>query len=160
MAKKKKPTGKVLTVSRKNKAAFVDMLANTELSIEEIVKRLATDKIDKRKVANELLHAVCPELFLCGVHHVVADYNGEGDSGDISGLYATDASGAYMAWPKGAEKFVDAVRRAIWEFIPEGFEINDGSYGEITIKIATNELVREHNERIVEIDSSEHKFTF
>lgn len=47
---------------------------------------------------------------------------------------------------------------AMYELLPGGWEINDGSYGEITVDVATGEINVEHNERIVEINSSTHTY--
>ena len=156
---KKKAKAKVVTIKREQKEKFAEMLVNN-LSIDEIVARLKADEKDKLLAAKEVLRKVCPELFLLGVAQVVAHYDGEGDSGDIQGIYANDINGVHMPWPKNSDKLRDAVLEAVWEFIPGGFEINDGSFGDITIKIETNEIVRQHNERTVEIDESERTFTF
>jgi hypothetical protein len=160
MAKKKaKAAGKVVTVLRTQAKEFADLLSK-DMTIDEIIAKLKTSEKDSKKIANEILNRVCPELFLLGVAGVAASYNGEGDSGDINCVHALDIRDNYMQWPKNTEKFVEAITRAIWQFIPGGFEINDGSYGEITIKIPTNQVLCEHNMRVVEIESSSETFTF
>jgi hypothetical protein len=158
---KKKATGKVITIKREQKKKFADMLvASPNNTIEEIIARLNKEEKDRLSVAHEILRKVCPELFLLGVAQVVAHYDGAGDSGDIDTIYANNINGLYMAWPPKSGELRAAIEKAIWEFIPGGFEINDGSFGDITIKIQTNEIVREHNERVIEINASEKTFTF
>lgn len=158
---KKKAKGKVITIKREQKQKFAEMLGtNPDSTIEEIVARLKKEEKDKLRAAQEVLRKVCPELFMRGVAQVVAHYDGEGDSGNIDTIYANNIDGHYMQWPPDTKELRDALEEAIWEFIPGGFEINDGSFGDITIKIQTNEILREHNERVVEINAYSKTFTF
>lgn len=47
---------------------------------------------------------------------------------------------------------------AMYELLPGGWEINDGSYGEITVDVGTGDIEVQHNERIVDIHSSTHTY--
>lgn len=48
------------------------------------------------------------------------------------------------------EEFIDAM----YDFLPGGWEINDGSFGEINVEVANGRVSVEHNERIVDINTS------
>jgi hypothetical protein len=47
---------------------------------------------------------------------------------------------------------------AVFDLLPGGWEINDGSYGEITIDIASERITLEHNERYTEVRSETFNF--
>lgn len=50
---------------------------------------------------------------------------------------------------EAADEFTDD----IFALLPGGWEINDGSYGDITVDVAEEKVVIEHNERYTEVRS-------
>jgi hypothetical protein len=53
------------------------------------------------------------------------------------------------------EKAYERFRDAFFDLLPGGWEINDGSYGEITIDTATRKVRMVHNERVNDVNTSE-----
>ncbi|MGL4441742.1 MAG: DUF6878 family protein [Bosea sp. (in: a-proteobacteria)] len=113
-----------------------------------------------------------------GIVKVTVEFDGEGDSGQIETIEATDASGAPCELPAN----LMLVHHAVWGepesrshemTIPElieslaydllsdthgGWEINDGSYGIFTFDVAAGSITLECNVRFV--DSEQHTTTF
>ena len=52
----------------------------------------------------------------------------------------------------------DKMKDEAFELLPSGWEINDGSYGTVTISVATEEIEIEHNERYTEVRTENFKF--
>lgn len=124
---------------------------------EKILKEIAARKASEEQIGRDQLNVVCPELFLLGCAKCYASYSGEGDSGCINHIYCTDISDKRVDVP---QKLLDALENAIYYLLPGGFEINDGSYGEVTIDIQNKKIKLEHNERVIEVNSSEQNFTY
>ena len=115
------------------------------------------------------------------VAEVTASYDGSGDSGnmDVSfriALPPTQTPGpvssnapvtdCWRSWnqffetltvkkdPLITEEKIAEFNEAFYEMMPGGWEIDDGSYGEITVDMRDFKVRIEHNERITEVNSS------
>lgn len=164
--KAKKPKAKKITVSKVTTAGKVTPVLTTNL-IDDVFSYLSkltadykTSREDREAAAKEALIVITPDLFAAGIFKVHASYSGEGDSGDIDGVYATDVNGNYFPWPDSLSELRDRVRKILWAFIPGGFEINDGSMGEITLELSTRKFLHEHKERIIDYEESTRNFDF
>lgn len=131
--------------------------------------------------AQEQLKQLCPLLAAIGVTRVEATYDGSGDSGDFQDIafcftdtVAQHDGHARDATTNGRRMYLDEFRRmhttaenaimptpkleefveALWQLLPGGWEIDEGSYGDITIDTARAKLKLVHNERIVETNTS------
>lgn len=60
--------------------------------------------------------------------------------------------------PLVTEKATDEFEDAVFSLLPGGWEINDGSYGTVSVDVATGAIKVEHNERYTEINSSEFNY--
>jgi uncharacterized protein DUF6878 len=99
-----------------------------------------------------------------GFASVVAVYDGEGDSGQIDSIaaYATDSSeltirGDIVVGDAPPEALHEVLDEFFWDCLTtyhDGFENNDGGYGEITIEMATGKVTIDHNDRIIEVDNT------
>lgn len=56
------------------------------------------------------------------------------------------------------KKLLNEFEDAMYEFLPGGWEINDGSYGEINIDVQTGSISVTHNERITDVHTTEETF--
>lgn len=90
-----------------------------------------------------------------GVTKLVATYDGYGDSGDFEDvslepdtLNLEDVLGA-------ANTSRQSVIDALWPLLPGGFEINEGSYGELVLDVETGKIHRTHNKRIETVETTE-----
>lgn len=108
------------------------------------------------------------------ITHVVVYYDGSGDSGQIEGIHAYRGyqsvlkEGESVDWPKtqvdfgpltsqtnAEQAFVDLAWRMISIGGHDGFENNDGGYGEIIFSVPDDCIKLEHNDRIIETVRSE-----
>ena len=115
------------------------------------------------------------------VTEVVASYDGSGDSGNLDIMFRIappprQAVGPRQidaqitnVWRNSREFFgtpqvetdplitkekIEEFEDALYEMLPGGWEINDGSYGEITVDMNDFKVRIEHNERITDVHSS------
>lgn len=106
-----------------------------------------TDWEDGHEEAHVLLRPICTALHQVGVLTVEVEYSGYGDEGAISLL---------TFHPEGVEVSPDLEER-IWEWafeaLPEGFEVNDGGQGKITIDVANATARIKHEWNILTTES-------
>ena len=129
----------------------------------------------ERQRQNELatalttLRMLCDPLTRLGVTAVTWSYDGSGDSGDIENMSFTTATASLSEkdFQKLCKQLTPAerkvldkadLRNAAWPFLPRGFEINDGSFGEVTLDTATRRVRVENNERYTETNYSEQEY--
>ena len=117
-----------------------------------------------------------------GFINIQISYDGEGDSGDfylsarreeppaIGNVDDKSAPQKYYDFEQMSEyltqqpnslvtqKIVDQFYDAVYEMLPMGWEINDGSFGEINIDVGTGKIQMTHNERITDVNTEE--FTY
>ncbi|MFM8705533.1 MAG: hypothetical protein ACKOHG_17050, partial [Planctomycetia bacterium] len=80
---------------------------------------------------------VLPALRTHRVATVEAAYSGYGDSGAIDGVQYRDVAGERVDRTTIAQPLVEQLDTCIYEFLPAGFEINDGGQGTLTIDTRT-----------------------
>jgi len=125
-----------------------------------------TDKLDwfknymeeKNKLEKEnkvVLKGICSELYAKGVTTISMTYDGSGDSGEIDSIAASDGDGKNVEL---ADDTSVKLKDLLEVFLPDGWEINEGSYGEMEITLPEGKLHIDHSERIVETNSSEIDF--
>lgn len=51
------------------------------------------------------------------------------------------------------KELCDEFEEALFQLLPGGWEINDGSYGEIHVDVATETITHDHNERYTDVRS-------
>ena len=108
----------------------------------------------KAKLRTEIL----PPLVQHRVANVEAAYSGCGDSGAIDGLQYRDAAGQRVdraSLPKGV---IEQLENVLYEFLPAGFEINDGGQGTLTIDTRTAKVTIQHQENYTESRDSTREF--
>jgi hypothetical protein len=124
----------------------------------------------------------CGVLNALGVTHVIAGYDGSGDSGDLDSVvfcfgnpgsvdpaFHGNANNGGMSEHQFKQQYVVNVPEAqrlikeqqleefqnkLFYLLPGGWEINEGSYGEITVDVAARTIRVEHNERVMETHTS------
>jgi len=105
-----------------------------------------------------LRHELIPRLKQWGVAQVAAEYSGCGDSGCIDRIAYLDAAGkpVNMNFVKSAsDPDIEAV---LYEFLPAGFEINDGGQGTLTVDTQTAKVTIQHQENYTETRNSTREF--
>jgi len=129
-------------------------------------QRLAAEK---KQAAAAQLKAACSPLASIGITQIHWAYDGAGDSGDMESRTITDVHGNcadeyYAAAVKGLNQelqkqlALEELEKAVWELLPGGFEINEGSYGEVILDTAQQKISVHHNARIINTEYSEQEY--
>ena len=108
----------------------------------------------KTKLRTEVL----PALVQHRVANVEAAYSGYGDSGAIDGLQFRDAAGQRVDRETIPATLVEELENVLYEFLPAGFEINDGSQGTLTIDMQTAKVTIKHQENYTASNDSTREF--
>jgi hypothetical protein len=100
---------------------------------------------------------------------VTVEYDGEGDSGQITGIGAVTALAKPAKLPKGPfslqlcdadssyvsiEEVLDAFAWAVLRAYHGGFENNEGGFGTLTIDVAKGTITLDHNDRIIDVSNT------
>lgn len=86
-----------------------------------------------------------------GYKLVVFVYDGMGDNGCVE--YVTVQPG-----PGSDHPLINDMYDAVYTLLPDGWEINDGSYGEFVVNCETGECYADHNWRIEVTRHERHEF--
>lgn len=105
--------------------------------------------------AADSLRELATRLKPFGVKTLTANYNGYGDSGDFESIDVTPENLNLPDILGAINTTEDSLKDLLWPLLPGGWEINEGSYGEIVLDIDTGKIRRTHNERIQEINTTE-----
>ena len=108
----------------------------------------------KAKLRTEIL----PALVQHRVANVEAAYSGYGDSGAIDGLQYRDAAGQRVDRETIPATLVEELENVLYEFLPAGFEINDGSQGTLTLDVLTGKVTIQHQENYTASNDSTREF--
>ncbi|MCE9630865.1 MAG: hypothetical protein K8S94_09165 [Planctomycetia bacterium] len=87
---------------------------------------------------------VLPRLVQQRVANIEAAYSGFGDSGAIDGLQFRDAAGQRVDRTTLPLEVIEQLENCIYEFLPAGFEINDGGQGSVLIETLTAKVTIQH----------------
>ena len=105
----------------------------------------------KAKLRAEIL----PALAQHRVANVEAAYSGYGDSGAIDGVQYRDKSGVHVEREKIPATLTEQLENTLYEFLPAGFEINDGGQGTLTLDVQDGRITLQHQENeVVSNDST------
>ena len=134
-------------------------------------KRLAEDVRPANKAA------LFDALAAAGIATVIVTFDGSGDSGQIESVDANDGEQPIdlpsvvitmrdVLWDGSAVETLklpvaEAVERLAYAFLEEihdGWEINEGAYGEFTFDVAEHAIRLDYNERVESSEYSEHEW--
>jgi len=108
----------------------------------------------KAKLRTEIL----PALVQHRVANVEAAYSGYGDSGAIDAVQYRDAAGQRVERETIPVALSEDLENVLYEFLPAGFEINDGGQGTLTINTQKAKVTIEHQENYTESRNSTREF--
>lgn len=132
--------------------------------VENFVNEMNAQRAAARHSGVSQLKSAIPFLSQLGITSLTMTYDGAGDSGDIDDIIiegkqtapktCEELDEAIKKFPpetKAYEHFsVEKLKEAVFQVLPAGFEINEGSYGEVRIDCENNKIHRTNNERIIE----------
>jgi hypothetical protein len=128
---------------------------DSDPSIQELLERFTLSSRSRLQTSKDKLrNEVIPALMASGVSNVEAAYSGYGDSGAIDGVQFRDKSGVRVEREKIPASLKEQLENVLYEFLPAGFEINDGGQGTLTLDIQTGTVKLEHQENYTESTSS------
>ena len=142
------------------------------------------ERDERKRKSKESLKDVCAILFNAGITLVEVNYDGYGDSGSIEYVLffkgdkqLKDEEVASLGLPTSTVQtynykstgdkdryitkectLVDKIEDCAYDFLPGGWEINEGSFGDLKINTETAKATLEHNYRIQETEYSEEEF--
>ena len=129
---------------------------DSDPSIQELLERFTLSSQNRLQTSQDKLrNEIIPALMASGVANVEAAYSGYGDSGAIDGVQYRDKSGMRVEREKIPAALTKQLENVLYEFLPAGFEINDGGQGTLTLDVQTGRLTLQHQENeTVSNDSS------
>ena len=102
---------------------------------------------------------VLPALAQHRVANIEAAYSGYGDSGAIDGIQYRDKADSRIDRTSLPTPVIEQLENLLYEFLPAGFEINDGGQGTLTLEVQTAKVTLKHQENYTETRDSTREFT-
>ncbi len=106
-----------------------------------------------------LKRTIIPRLKKHGVATVESRYSGYGDSGCIETVEYFDAKNQLMTVPESRSAKARSLDDVLHDFLPAGFEVNDGGQGEIRIDVQAGTVTINHQENYVQTNDSCEEYT-
>ena len=123
--------------------------------LERLMAEYRQQEHARLESAKDTLKAeMIPRLKKWGVAKVKAEYSGYGDSGCINHIAYLDAQGQPVNMDLVRAASDPEIERVLYEFLPDGFEINEGGQGDVCIDVATGTVTLEHQENYTETKST------
>ena len=123
----------------------------------DFMKDYEEKRQESLKNARAELKKFCELLTPFKVDFVELEYDGCGDSGAIERVNFISGVTQYKgrlprnkfssAWSKEKIDFKEALEETCYQFLPDGWEINEGSFGKLVIDVTKKSIRVEHNER-------------
>jgi hypothetical protein len=113
-------------------------------------------RLDRAK--SKLRTEILPALAQHRVANIEAAYSGYGDSGAIDGTQFRDVAGQRIDRAAIPSNVLEQLENCIYEFLPSGFEINDGSQGTLTLDVQTAKVTLQHQENYTASNDSTREF--
>lgn len=100
----------------------------------------------RRLAAEQALRDVLTQLAARAITHIEIEYDGSGDSGDIESVIASIGSET-VELADETSRVLEDYAYALLQHREPGWEINEGSFGRITINVADRRVTLEHSTR-------------
>ena len=142
------------------------MTAQTDPSDEQVSENVRlllahfhqTEQARMNDAKIRLRTQILPRLMQHRVANIEAAYSGYGDSGAIDGIQFRDAAGQRVDRTTLPAEILEQLETCIYEFLPAGFEINDGGQGTVLIDTQTAKVTIRHQENYTETRDSSREF--
>jgi hypothetical protein len=117
-----------------------------------------TEQARLSEAKNRLRDGILPALAKHRVANIEAAYSGYGDSGGIDGIQYRDEAGIRVDRASLPAPVVEQLENVLYEFLPAGFEINDGGQGMLTLDVQTAKITLAHQENVTDTRDSTREF--
>ena len=108
----------------------------------------------KNRLRTDVLSALAQHR----VANIEAAYSGYGDSGAIDGIQYRDKADSRIDRTSLPTPVIEQLENLLYEFLPAGFEINDGGQGTLTLDTQTAKVTIKHQENYTESRDSTREF--
>jgi hypothetical protein len=117
-----------------------------------------TEQARLEEAKSRLRTQIIPRLAQHGVANIEAAYSGYGDSGAIDGLQFRDVAGQRVDRASVPQDVIEQLETCVYEFLPAGFEIDDGGQGTVLIDTQTAKVTIQHQANVTETRDSTREF--
>ena len=137
-----------------------DEPSSLEPIIQDMLAQYAKAEQDRLAAMKHMLKSeILPQFAALGVANIEVSYSGYGDSGAIDGCQYRDSAGTRVDRTTIPTPLVESLENCVYEFLPAGFEINDGGQGTLTIDILKCTVTIQHQENFTQSRDSAREFT-
>ena len=137
-----------------------DEPSSLEPIIQDMLAQYAKAEQDRLDAMKHMLKSeILPQFAAFGIANIEVAYSGYGDSGAIDGCQYRDSAGTRVDRTTIPTQLVESLESSVYEFLPAGFEINDGGQGTVTIDVPRGTVTIEHQENYTESRDSTREFT-
>ena len=137
-----------------------DEPSSLEPDIQDMLAQFAKAEQDRFASAKHNLKAdILPQFATLGVANIEVSYSGYGDSGSIDGCQYRDSAGDRVDRVTIPAPLIESLESCVYEFLPAGFEINDGGQGTLTIDVPKCTVTLQHQENFTQSRDSTREFT-
>ena len=129
-------------------------------TIEQLIADMNRSEAERqRENSRKLREEILPQYAALGVANIEVAYSGYGDSGAIDGCQYRDKAGVRVDRQIIPTPLIESLESCVYEFLPAGFEINDGGQGTLTIDVQLAKVTLQHQENYTESRDSTREFT-
>lgn len=137
-----------------------DEPSSLEPIIQDMLAQYAKAEQDRLDAMKHMLKSeILPQFAALKVANIEVAYSGYGDSGAIDGCQYRDKAGTRVDRTTIPTQLTESLESCVYEFLPAGFEINDGGQGTVTINVAKGDVTIQHQENYTESRESTREFT-
>ena len=136
-----------------------DEPSGVEPIIQDMLAQYAKAEQDRLDAMKHMLKSdILPQFAALKVANIEVAYSGYGDSGAIDGCQYRDSAGTRVDRTTIPTQLTESLESCVYEFLPAGFEINDGGQGTLTIDLPKGTVTIAHQENYTESRDSTREF--
>lgn len=129
-------------------------------TIEQLIADMNRSEAERqRDNSRKLREEILPQFAALKVANIEVSYSGYGDSGAIDGCQYRDSDGSRVDRALIPTSLVESLESCVYEFLPAGFEINDGGQGTLTIDVQMAKVTLQHQENYTDSRDSTREFS-
>jgi hypothetical protein len=135
-------------------------MTNPDPSVEQMIAEMQrAEERERRETNDRLRNEILPQLAALGIANIEVSYSGYGDDGAIDGCQYRDSAGTRVDRTLIPTSLVESLESCVYEFLPAGFEINDGGQGTLMIDVQLAKVTLQHQENYTDSRDSTREFT-
>ena len=129
-------------------------------SVEQMIAEMQrAEERERRETTDRLRDQILPQFRRLGVANIEVAYSGYGDSGAIDGVQYRGPTGIRVDRAPIPIQLIEDLESCAYEFLPAGFEINDGGQGTLTIDVQASKVTLTHETNYTASESTTKEFT-